>query len=376
MVNLSGSGKTGWRINAVVFGVIKCRFFLPFPGKEPLMSNLQNVLDALIERRTERRNFLKSAAVGALGLAGAGLLAKEAAAVTAVAPPPPGGVDAEVLNFALNLEYLEATYYSYAVDGTDLPAHGVVTSPTSGATSGTVTIKANPKVTFTDPLIAQYAQEIAVDERSHVAYIQTVLTKLGVPFIPRPNIDLLNSFNALAMAAGLGATFDPFAGDIAFLLGGYIFEDVGVTAYKGGSKLLSNKTVLENAAGVLAVEAYHAALLRTNLSINGATVLITATMTSPAITVAQATQAISNVRANLGGPSPDSNIPSNLVTNDYGVATPKSTASGNSTSSVVVSDSNAVAFSRTPQQVLKIVYGDAAGTPGGFLPQGANGFIR
>ena len=77
--------------------------------------------------------------------------------------------DADVLNFALNLEYLEAQFYSFAAFGTGLPASQLSGTGTQGGVTG------GRQVAFTDPLVRQYAREIANDEIAHVAFLRTAL---------------------------------------------------------------------------------------------------------------------------------------------------------------------------------------------------------
>ena len=135
------------------------------------------------------------------------------------------------------------------------------------------------------------------------------------------------------------------------MLGAFIFEDVGVTAYKGASPLITNKTFLEAAAGILAAEGYHAGLIRTVLYNKG--------LQTPGLR--DATEAISNARDSLDGPDD----------RDQGIQMVGNAAN------IVPTDDNAIAFSRTPGQVLNIVYlNRAVATGGGFFPNGVNGTVR
>lgn len=288
------------------------------------------------ENVDDRRSFLRKAGLTGVGVAGSAALLGGTAG-TAHADDPIS--DGAILNFALNLEYLEAEFYSYAVHGTGLTSSLVDGSGTIGRVTG------GKKVPFKTPAIAQYAKEIAGDELAHVKFLRTAL---GGAKVARPNIDLKNSFTAAARAAGLitsTQTFDPFANEDNFLLGAFIFEDVGVTAYKGAAPLITNKTYLDAAAGILAVEAYHAGIVRTSLYSKG---------------LAVQTNKISDARDSLDG----------RTDLDQGI-----TKGGEA--NLVPTDLNSIAFSRTPGQVLNIVYlNPGQVSEGGFFPNSVNGTIR
>ena len=243
------------------------------------------------------------------------------------------------MNFALNLEYLEGEFYSFAVHG-----HGLPANLTQG-TGRRAPVIGGRAVPFKTRSIRQSAAEIAHDEFDHVRFLHAAL---GSAAVARPTINIKQSFTAVAIAAGLigpGQRFDVYANENNFLQGAFIFEDVGVTAFKGAAPLISNKTFLSAAAGMLAVEAYHAATVRSVLLDRD---------------LARQANAISAARDSLDGPSDD----------DQGITV-------NGRANIVPADSNSVAFGRTPGRVLNVVYlTPKKASHGGFYPDGVNGQIH
>jgi hypothetical protein len=274
-----------------------------------------------LSRPGGRRGFFTGAAaaaatLGTLATAAPGAALAQSADVS----------DADIANFALNLEYLEAEFYLRAAFGRGLSSGDADGAGRAGRVTG------GRRVSFRTPAIREYAEEIARDEEAHVRFLRSAL---GDAAVARPEIDLDRAFDAAARAAGLGSSFDPFASELNFLLGAFIFEDVGVTAYKGAAPLIDDKGILEAAAGILAVEAYHAGLVRTVLFAQGAF---------------EPVQKISDLRDAADGRGDK----------DQGIGSP---TNGN----IIPADRNAIAFSRSTREVLNIVY---------LFPRGLNGRIR
>ena len=310
---------------------------------------------AMIERSAEteadRRRFLSSAGLAGLGVVGASALVAGSANAQKVSTDAAALSDASVLNFALNLEYLEAQFYLHAVTGKGLPGSMTGGKGTHGSVSG------GRAVHFKSRHIREYAREIAADERAHVKFLRTAL---GSAAVAQPAIDLKKSFTAAAQAAGIvrpGHTFDAFACEENFLLAAFLFEDVGVTAYKGAAPLIKNKTYLDAAAGILAVEAYHAANVRTSLYTAEGGLLGTGLFGRD---LRKAAGKLSDARDSLDGHGDD----------DQGIVNAQGDAN------IVPTDANGIAYGRQAANVLNVVYlTPKKATSGGFFPQGVNGDI-
>jgi hypothetical protein len=269
------------------------------------------ILEEVIAEAPNRRRFLSKIAAASAGAAaiGAGLMEGQ----TTTAPP----TDADILNFALNLEYLEAEFYTVATTGNTIDTMGI--DITGTGTQGAATGGKMVNLTNGSFPTAEIVMEIAEDERTHVTLIRQALTAAGAQPIAQPAINL----NALGI--GFGSLTE-------FLTLARAFEDVGVTAYAGAAPLITDKTILGYAAQILGAEAEHVANIRLQV-------------------------------AQLG-------IPTTLL-DGVDILPPPSGQKYFSLNSM------ALVQTRTPGQVLFIVYGSKTNaTSGGFFPNGVNGNIN
>jgi hypothetical protein len=227
--------------------------------------------------------------------------------------------DADILNFALNLEYLEAEFYNVALTGKTIEQCGVNVSGvgTAGKTTGGERVNFQIGFGLFTQKFRDVASQIAYDEMKHVEFLRAAL---GSAAVAKPAINL----NAL----GIG-----FANYRQFLQVSRALEDTGVSAYAGAAPLITSKVYLGAAAQILATEAYHAGNIR--------------------LIISEAEVSTSKTDAEDVLPPPSGR-------------------------QYFTTDSNGLALTRTTGQVLAIVYGNSTTgtTAGGFFPNGVNGLIN
>jgi len=194
-----------------------------------------------------RRTFLRGVGFAGIGLTTAAMIGSkfgpnqqkvEAGSYT----------DEEILNFALNLEYLEAEFYAMSTYGATLVDLGVITEgDTSGPTTGGARVP-----NFASSPEAYVATSLRENEIAHVQFLRQAL---GSAAVQKPAINL----NAL----GYG-----FSSVDSWLQLARQFEDVGVSAYLGAAPLISSSTYLAAAGAILSVEAFHSGAIRTACVMN------------------------------------------------------------------------------------------------------------
>jgi ferritin-like protein len=209
-------------------------------------------LKQLTETAVSRRDFAKKLGIGGAGVAGAtmlsGIITPRAFADDGDSDgdDQPASSDIDILNFALNLEYLEAEFYTIASFGVTLEASGLIPGlKTSGETRG----KAQSVPNFASSDVAYLASALQRDEVQHVLFL---LKALGSAAVPKPTIDLTSLSFALESDQG-------------FIIAAASLEPVGTSAYAGAAPLIQNKSVLDAAARIGLTEAQHAGAMRTEV---------------------------------------------------------------------------------------------------------------
>jgi hypothetical protein len=155
-----------------------------------------------------RGAFLRKAGIGVGVVAGAGAILGALPELASAATP---ASDVAILNFALTLEYLEATFYAEAVS--------------KGALKGEA---------------KTFATVVAGHEAAHVAALKAAL---GSSAIAKPKFDFKDTTSNQAM---FEATSE-------------VLEYTGVHAYLGQVGNIKSKAVLAAAGSILPVESWHAA---------------------------------------------------------------------------------------------------------------------
>ena len=264
----------------------------------------------VVESAQNRRRFLTK-----LGIAG--VAATTVMQLSGQEASASGITDVDILNFALNLEYLEAEFYTVATSGKYINQMGIGVDGPEGMQGPT---NGGKRVSFyaTPNYCRELAHEIAYDERTHVTLIRSALKAAGAPYVAKPGINL--------EALGFG-----FGDEREFFTLARIFEDIGVSAYGGAAPLISDKAILGTAARILAAEAEHSAAIRLQVA-----------------------------RLVLESPKLDG----------ADILPPPSGRK------IVSVDRNGLTAVRTPGQVLYLAYGAANAMSGGFFPQGVNGAIN
>ena len=161
-----------------------------------------------------RQSFMVRGAVTAgavYGLGAVGPFVREAIAQE-------GGGDVEILNFALTLEYLEAAFYTQALE----------------------------RVNGLSGDVKSLATEIRDNENEHVTALMDTIGQRGGTPVKAPGVDFGNAF----------------VNQRSFLKLAQTFEDTGVSAYNGAAPAIESKEVLSAAGSIVQIEARHAAAIR------------------------------------------------------------------------------------------------------------------
>ncbi|GFP98490.1 desiccation-related protein pcc13-62 [Phtheirospermum japonicum] len=263
-------------------------------------------------------------------------------------------IDPDYVELALNLEYLETEFFLYGALGYGLDQ--VAPGLSLGGPQPIGAQKAN-----LNPFIKGIIEEFGYQEVGHLREI-----KNKVKGFPRPLLDIsAKSFATLinnAFGETLNPPFDPYANDINYLLASYAIPYVGLTGYVGAAPNLQTPIFKKLVAGLLGVESGQDAVIRALLY-----QFAYFKVRPYQYTVEEFTAKISALRDTLGGDG---------IKDEGIIVDPKQGAEGRIAGNVLAGNNHSVAYDRTPEEILRIVYASGKeSVPGGFFPNGAYGNI-
>ncbi|PHU18311.1 Desiccation-related protein PCC13-62 [Capsicum chinense] len=262
--------------------------------------------------------------------------------------------DVDLIEFPLNLEFMEAEFFLWGSLG-----YGLDKFAPELADGGPVPISA--RIAKLSPLMRDVIAQFGFQEVGHVRAIKDT-----VAGFPRPLLNLSRELFATVMNDAFGhplePPFDPYANDINYLLASYVIPYVGLTGYVGANPKLHSPTAKRLVAGLLGVESGQDAVLRALLYERGRE-----NVKPYGITVTEFTNRISALRNKLGRHGiKDEGL---RVQREFG-------AEGSIRGNILAGDKYSLAYDRTPEEILRIVYGSGQESkPGGFYPNGAEGRI-
>ncbi|KAH9683943.1 Desiccation-like protein [Citrus sinensis] len=236
--------------------------------------------------------------------------------------------DVDLLEFPLNLEYLEAEFFLFGSLGHGLDK--VAPNLTVGGPASWV-----PK----RPILILSPMMLSCNLFGKKAIKNTVKG------FPRPLLDLsAGSFAKVidkAFGKPLNPPLDPYANSINYLIASYLNPYVGLTGYVGANPNLQDAVSQRLVAGLLGVESGQDAVIRTLLYEKA-----NEKVHPYGTRVAEFTNKISQLRNNLGHSG---------VTKDEGLVVPRALgAEGKIKGNVLAGDENSVAYDRTPEDCLRI----------------------
>ncbi len=188
-----------------------------------------------------RKAFLRKAGLGGAAVLGGGVLLGPGAGIgraghTDAVP------DVDVLNFALSLEYLEATFYTQALGGPGVP--GLV--PESPGVFGRGDITGSREFAGFGGRLRSDAYGLLTDIRDHeVTHVEFLVGALGAAAVPPCTYTFGDAFGSVG----------------SFLSTARLLENTGVMAYDGAIRYVEAGDFLQAGAQIATVEARHAAYL-------------------------------------------------------------------------------------------------------------------